>query len=92
MKSLEKTVVKICVCAKCVLNGSLQLIEAVESLQGLKDSLSMNKEIEIVTNNFCSPDIHPNISPVVYINETLIEDSKSENVMSKIIESSSVIA
>lgn len=82
MKSLE---VKVCVCTHCVLNGAMDIVEAIESLQKLKNQLRFNTSVKIVaTESLCSCSKGEN-SPLVYINGEALERATSETVTAKII-------
>ena len=82
MKRLE---VKVCVCTQCIMNGAMDIVESVESLQKLKNQLRFDATIKIYAGEqLCSKENH-DASPLVLINGERIERATSEIVMAKII-------
>lgn len=83
--------VEVCVCTGCVMNGSISIIEAVESLQDLKKQLSSDFEddlpmgIELITNKCLGECSHPEMFPYVVIDGRPFPRASSENVMSEIV-------
>lgn len=82
MKRLE---VKVCVCAQCVMNGAMDIVESVESLKMLKNQLRFNASIKVSANECLCDKSHEDMSPLVIINGERMEKATSETVMSKII-------
>lgn len=83
MKKLE---VKVCVCTNCVMNGALDLVDSIESLQKLKTQLRFGAAVKVnATESLCAEHSHGDQSPLVIINGEKIEKATSEIVMSKII-------
>ena len=82
MKRLE---VKVCVCAQCVMNGAMDIVESVESLKMLKNQLRFNASIKVSANECLCDKSHKDTSPLVIINDERMEKATSEMVMSKII-------
>lgn len=82
MKSLE---VKVCVCTHCVLNGAMDIVEAIESLQKLKSQLRFNTSVKIIATESICADSKGEFSPLVYINGEALERATSETVTAKII-------
>lgn len=82
MKKLE---IEVCVCAQCVMNGAMDIIEAIEGLNKLKTQLRFNSQIDIKTSTSLGNGKHKECSPVVTINGVLFERVNSETVMSKTI-------
>lgn len=80
-----KTIVEICACSKCVLNGSLQLVESVESLQGLRETLGLTKEIVVSTPMLCDKHTQLQNYPTVTVDGVVVKNPKSETIMSMII-------
>lgn len=82
MKRLE---VKVCVCTQCVMNGAMEIVESIESLQELKTQLRFGTAIEVAAQEcLCDPS-GGDTSPLVVINGERLERATSEAVMSKII-------
>ncbi|MDD2955195.1 MAG: hypothetical protein PHD67_02640 [Oscillospiraceae bacterium] len=79
---MKRLSVEICVCTKCVMNGAMDIIEAVEGLKKLKTQLRLNSQVDIVTRSFCSG---ADVCPLVCVNGERMEHSNSETVMAKII-------
>lgn len=83
MRSIE---VKVCVCTHCVMNGAMDIIDSIESLQKLKSQLRFNASVKIIANEcLCEKDGHGARSPLVCINGEFLEKASSENIAAKII-------
>ncbi len=82
MKRLE---VKVCVCTQCVMNGAMDIVESVESLQKLKAQLRFNAAIKVTADECLCHKEEGDCSPLVIVNGERIEKATSEMVMSKII-------
>ncbi len=92
---MKKIQVDVCVCTACVMNGSVNIIESIESLRDLRDQLNdgleaqlakRSGEIEVTTNKCLGGEPHPGKSPMVSINGEVFAKADSESVMSHIIE------
>lgn len=79
---MKRLNVEICVCTKCVMNGSMDIIESVEGLKKLKTQLRLNSQINIVTGRFCEK---VDECPLVCVNGERMEKASSEAVMAKVI-------
>ncbi|MEG0691794.1 MAG: hypothetical protein RR444_01805 [Oscillospiraceae bacterium] len=83
MKSLE---VKVCVCTHCVMNGAMDIVESIESLQKLKTQLRFNTAVKVLANEcLCDKMEHGDCSPLVYVNGEVLANATSETVTAKII-------
>ena len=89
---MKKVKVEICVCTSCVINGSVEIMESVESLKHLREQMedgyaaSPSGEIEITTSTCLSGKPHGEHSPMVKVNGQLLQKTDSESVMSTIID------
>lgn len=77
--------IEICVCTQCVLNGAMSLIESVEGLKELKDSINLKNEIKINKIPKLIEEEHSKFSPVVRLKGEIIKNAKAEIIMEKII-------
>ncbi|MCI8407255.1 MAG: hypothetical protein HFE43_09755 [Oscillospiraceae bacterium] len=85
MKRLE---VRVCVCTQCVMNGAMDIVEAVESLQKLKNQLRFNASVKVSANErICDKDADASVSPLVIVNGERLEGATCDQVMSRIISS-----
>ena len=82
---MKKLTVTVCVCTECVMNGAIDLIESIESLNKLKVQLRLQTQIEVNTSKCIGEPRHGDHSPVVEINGEKIENANAETVMAKII-------
>ena len=83
MKRLE---VKVCMCTHCIMNGAMDIVESVESLQKLKTQLRFGASIKVnAGESLCEGAEKGTVSPLVYLNDERVERATSEMVMSKII-------
>lgn len=83
MKSLE---VNVCVCTHCVMNGAMDIVESIESLQKLKSQLRFNTAVKVTANEcLCDKTQHGDSSPLVRVNEEFLTKATSETVTAKII-------
>lgn len=88
---MDKIKVEVCVCTGCVMNGAINIIESIESLQDLKRQLNNNAdddseyEVELSTNKCLGACSHPEMFPYVIINERPFPKASTENIMSAII-------
>lgn len=90
MKSIE---VKVCVCTHCVMNGAMDLIENIESLQKLKSQLRFNAAIKINAEEcLCDKEKHGALSPLVCVDGEFLENANAETVTAKIISVISKVA
>ena len=83
--TMKKLNVEVCVCTECVMKGAMDLIESIESLKKLKVQLRFNTQIQIEMNKCLGEAKHGLQSPLVKINDELVEKADSETVMAKII-------
>ena len=86
---MRRADVEVCVCSECMLNGSMDIIESIESLSKLKSQLKLNSQINVETSKCIGEAKHGEKSPVVSINGNIFEHATSENIMSYIISLSS---
>lgn len=82
MKRLE---VNVCVCTQCVMNGAMDIVEAIESLQKLKTQLRFNASVKVNASESLCDRESGDVSPLVIINHERLERVTSEQVMAKII-------
>ncbi len=82
---MKKLTVTVCVCTECVMNGAIDLIESIESLNKLKVQLRLNTQIDVQTSKCIGEPKHGDKSPMVEINGEYIENANAETVMAKII-------
>lgn len=83
MKRIE---VKVCMCTHCIMNGAMDIVESVESLQKLKTQLRFGASVKVnAKESLCEGEKKGIVSPLVYINEERVEKATSEMVMSKVI-------
>lgn len=82
MKRLE---VKVCACTQCIMNGAMDIVESIESLQKLKNQLRFNASIKVIANESLCHKNESDISPLVILNGERIERATSEIVTAKII-------
>ena len=82
---MKKLIVEVCVCTQCVMNGAMDIIESIESLQKLKVQLRLNAQIQVEMNKCLGNCKHSDIAPVVAINGVMVEHANCETIMSKIV-------
>lgn len=82
---MKRADVEVCVCTECIMNGSMDIIESIESLRKLRSEIKFNTQINIETSKCIGEAKHGDKSPVVSINGKIFENATSENVMSYII-------
>ena len=82
MKRLE---VKVCMCAQCVMNGAMDIVEAVESLKQLKSQLRLGASIRVSADECLCDRDQADVSPLVLVNGERLEKATSEQVMSRVI-------
>ncbi len=82
---MKRADVEVCVCTECMLNGSMDIIESIESLGKLKSQLKLNTQIQVETSKCIGDAKHGDKSPVVSVNGKIFEKATSENIMSYII-------
>lgn len=80
---MKKTEVKICVCTGCVLSGAIDIISGAENIRKL--AKTTKTAIKISPAYLIGDSVHDKSSPVVLINDELIENANSETVMAKIL-------
>ena len=82
---MKKLNVKVCVCTQCVMNGAMEIVESIESLQELKTQLRFGTAIDVDAHKCLCDGKSADVSPLVIINGERLEKATSEAVMSKII-------
>lgn len=87
---MKKIKVEVCVCTGCVMNGAPEILEAIESLQELKNQMNPyepeeESSLEVVTNRCLGGDNHHDKSPLVSIDGELFPRANSETIMSHLI-------
>lgn len=82
MKRIE---VKVCMCAQCVMNGAMDIVEAVESLKQLKSQLRLGATIRVTADECLCEKDERDVSPLVIVNGERLERATSEQVMSRVI-------
>lgn len=83
MKTIE---IKVCMCTQCVINGAMDIVESIESLQKLKSQLRFNAAIKVnATELLCDKHEHGVRSPLVSVDGEIIEKANTETVTAKII-------
>ena len=82
MKRLD---VKVCVCTQCVMNGAMEIVESIESLQELKNQLRFDTAIEVSASECLCDHEKGDFSPLVIINGERMEKATCEMVMSRIL-------
>lgn len=80
---MKKTEVKVCVCTGCVMSGAIDIINGAENIRKL--AKTKNFVIKITPAYLIGDSVHDKSSPVVLINDELIENTNSETVMAKIL-------
>ena len=83
---MKKLTVEVCVCTRCVMNGAMDLIEAVESLKKLKGQLRLNTQVQIVPVSCIGDCKHAETAPVARVDGEIINSADSETIMSRIVE------
>lgn len=92
LELMKKVEVKVCVCTACVMNGSVEIMESVESLRHLREQMEDGDMIQgkrelIVTTDKCLGEVsHEADSPMVEVNGKVFTKADSESVMSYIID------
>ena len=82
---MKKMTVEVCVCAECVMNGAMDIIEAIEGLQELKTQLRFNAQISVESVSCIGEPQHAGKGPYVRVNGDILEKANSETVMSRVI-------
>lgn len=81
--------IEICVCTECVMNGSMDIMEAVEQLKEVsgeyKENFNADAEINITPVKCIGKEKHGVSSPRISINGKVFEKADSETIMSEII-------
>lgn len=78
--------VKVCACTTCVMNGSMSICNSVEEMKKVKSQLGIDADIQVEMCKCVGQPGHNDTAPVVSVNDVIIENAKSENVMEKITE------
>ena len=90
---MKKIQVEVCVCTACVMNGSIDIMDSVESLRDLRQQMNdglepvqPRAEIEVTTNKCLGDKPHQEDSPMVANNGKVFPKADAESVMSSIID------
>ena len=89
---MKKIHVEVCVCTACVMNGSVDLMESVESLRELRGQMEEGfmtepqGELEITTNKCLGGVPHQEDSPVVAVEVKVFKKADAETVMAYIVD------
>ena len=92
LELMKKVEVKVCVCTACVMNGSVEIMESVESLRHLReqmedgDMIQGKRELIVATDKCLGAVSHEADSPMVEVNGKVFTKADSESVMSYIID------
>lgn len=92
LELMKKVEVKVCVCTACVMNGSVEIMESVESLRHLReqmedgDMIQGKRELIVATDKCLGVVSHEADSPMVEVNGKVFTKADSESVMSYIID------
>ncbi len=80
---MQKIIVKVCVCSNCVMAGAIDIISSIESLKKIKTPLGYSIKI---TPTSCPKNLsHDLNSPVVWVNDDMMENATTQTVMAKIL-------
>lgn len=82
MKRFE---VRVCACAQCVMNGAMDIVESIESLQELKNQLRFNATIKVSADEVLCEKSSGESSPLVTCNGEVFEKCTSEMITAKIL-------
>ena len=88
---MKKIKIEVCVCTACVMNGSVNIMESVESLRDLREqmedgfSTEPKSWIEIVTDKCLGGKSHEQDAPMVAINGEVFPKADAESVMARVI-------
>ena len=85
MKTMKSIRVVVCVCTQCIMNGAMDIIEAVESLKKLKYEMRHGVKIEVETQVCHTEHDHSQVCPVVFVDGQQIEKATNEEVMTRIL-------
>ncbi len=80
---MKKTEVKICVCTGCIMSGAIDIMNGAENLRKLAGTAK--NSVKIYPAYLIGDSVHDTNSPVVMINDELIENANSQTVMAKIL-------
>lgn len=80
---MENLRVQVCVCTECVMKGAMDIIESIESLNDVKDTLGMERGI-VIEHVSKLPKV-PHACPAVMVGEVLIENATTQTVMAEIL-------
>lgn len=89
---MKKIHVEICACTACVMNGAMDLMESVESLETLHDEMEdgfmtePQGELEVVTNKCLGGVPHQEDAPVVSVDGKAFKRADADTVMAYIVE------
>jgi len=82
---MEKLEINVCVCSACVMQGAMDIIDSIESLNDIKDITNIDCELVINPVKCIGLPNHGKQSPVVQIGDTVITNANMETVMSYIM-------
>lgn len=87
---MDKLNIEICSCTECVMNGSMDIMEALEQLKEtsgeFKENFNTDAEINITPVKCLGEEKHGASSPRVAINGQIFEKADSETIMSVVLE------
>lgn len=78
--------VDVCTCAECVMNGCMDIVDAIESLKKLKSDVKIKTQIIVSTKPCVGDALHYDKSPIVSVGKKIIEHANAQTVMSQIME------
>lgn len=87
---MEKILVEVCAGTHCVMMGSMNIIDAVHSLEEFREQMDMPCEVEVKVVS-CMKACKANTSienkqgPFVKVNGKMIKQAESESVMAEIM-------
>ena len=82
---MKKLIVEVCVCTECVMKSAMDIIDSIESLKKLKVQLRFDTQIEVKMCKCLGDAKHGDLSPMVRINNEVLERANSETVMARVI-------
>ncbi len=83
MDSLQ---IEVCVCSSCVMKGAMDIIDSIESLNDVRDITHLDCEITINPVSCIGLPNHGKVSPIVRIDDHIIENANMETVMAWIMD------
>ena len=82
---MKRLHVQVCACNKCIMMGAMEIMDSIESLKKLKVQLRLQTQIDVAMDKKICGCLSDDASPVVVINEEVIERATPEIVMEKIV-------